>query len=62
MAVLDYIPKLKRGLGIAFGTHFLLDFSIKCSLFNTLSIHKFSTPYLYSFSRYQAKCVIKLSF
>ena len=29
MAVLDYLPKLKRGLGLAFGGHFLQDFSIK---------------------------------
>ena len=29
MAVLGYLAKLKRGLGLAFGTHFLYDFSIK---------------------------------
>ena len=29
MAVLGYLTKLKRGLGLAFGAHFLLDFSIK---------------------------------
>ena len=29
MAVLDYLAKLKRGLGIAFGAHFLHDFSKK---------------------------------
>ena len=29
MAVLGYLPKLKRGLGLAFGAHFLHDFSIK---------------------------------
>ena len=29
MAVLDYLPKLKRGLGLAFDGHFLQDFSIK---------------------------------
>ena len=29
MAVLGYTPKLKRGLGLAFGAHFLHDFSIK---------------------------------
>ena len=39
MAVLGYLPKLKRGgPGIAFGVHFLHDFSKKCSLFNILSI------------------------
>ena len=29
MAVLGYLPKLKRDLGLAFGAHFLHDFSIK---------------------------------
>ena len=29
MAVLGYLPKLKGGLGLAFGAHFLHDFSIK---------------------------------
>ena len=29
MVVLDYLAKLKRGLGIAFGAHFLHDFSMK---------------------------------
>ena len=29
MAVLGYLAKLKRGLGLAFGAHFLHDFSIK---------------------------------
>ena len=29
MAVLGYLPNLKRGLGLAFGAHFLHDFSIK---------------------------------
>ena len=29
MAVLDHLPKLKRGLGLAIGVHFLRDFSIK---------------------------------
>ena len=32
MAVLGYLPKLKRGLGLAFGEHFLHDFSIKAFL------------------------------
>ena len=40
MAVLGYLPKLKRGLGLAFGAHFLHDFSKKCFLFNTLSMDK----------------------
>ena len=32
MAVLGYLPKLKRGLRLAFGAHFLHDFSIKMFL------------------------------
>ena len=32
MAVLCYLPKLKRGLGLAFGAYFLHDFSIKMFL------------------------------
>ena len=32
MAVMGYLPELKRGLGAAFGAHFLHDFSIKMSL------------------------------
>ena len=42
MAVLGYLPKLKKRLGLAFGAHFLQDFSIKFSLFNTLSTDKVS--------------------
>ena len=61
MAVLDYLPK-KGGLGIAFGAHFLDEFSIKMFLFNTLSMDKVSMPHLISFSRYQTKCVIKFLF
>ena len=32
MAVLAYIAELKRDLGLAFGAHFLHDFSIKMFL------------------------------
>ena len=32
MAVLGYLAKLKRDLGLAFGTHFLHDLSIKMFL------------------------------
>ena len=28
MDVMGYLPKLKKGLGLAFGLHFLHDFSI----------------------------------
>ena len=33
MAVLGYLAKLKRGLGLAFGAHFLHNFSIKNVLY-----------------------------
>ena len=66
MAVLGYLEKLKRGLGLAFGADFLHDFCIKfcikCSVFNTLSIDKVSMSRLISFSRYQTQCVIKSLF
>ena len=58
------LPKLKRGLELAFGEHFLhgffIPFFFKCFLFNTLSIEKVSTSYL--FTRCQTKCVIKFLF
>ena len=59
MSVVDYLPKSKRGLGLAFYAHFLHNFSIKCSLFNTLSMDEVSVSYLFSFPRYQIKCVNK---
>ena len=49
MAVLGYLVKLKRGLGLAFGAHFLHDFSIKTFLFNSLSIGKVSMSHLIKF-------------
>ena len=39
MAILGYLPNLKRGLGLAFGAHFWYCFSIKMFL-NTQSIDK----------------------
>ena len=33
MAVLGYLPKLNRGLGLVFGAHLLHNFSIKMFLF-----------------------------
>ena len=62
MAILGYLPKLKRGLGLAFGVRFQHDFPYKRSLFNTVPIDKVSLSYLFSFSRYQTKCVVKLLF
>ena len=39
MAVLGYLPNLKRDVGLAFGAHFQFYFSVKTFL-NTLSIDK----------------------
>ena len=47
MAVLGYLPKLKRGLELALVHIFYMVFSYKCSLFNTLSIEKVSMSYLF---------------
>ena len=54
MAVLGYLPKSKWGPGLAFGGHFLYEFS----LFNTLSMDKVSMSFLFSFSIYLIKCII----
>ena len=62
MVVLGYLAKLKRDLGLAFGTHFQHDFSIKKSILNTLSMDKVSMSHLIFFSRYKTKCVIKFLF
>ena len=51
MAAVDYIAKLKRSLGLAFGKHFLHDFYIKCSLFNALSMDKVLMQGGHSFSK-----------
>ena len=58
----NYLPKLKRNLGLAFGAYFLHDFSIKMFLFHTLSIDKVSISYLFFFSKYQTKYVVKFLF
>ena len=47
MAILCYLPKLKRDLGLACGAHFLHDFSIKMFL-NTLSMVKVSMSFFAS--------------
>ena len=62
MAFLGYLPKLKRGLGIASGAHPLHDFPIKMFLINTLSMDKVSMSYHFSLLRYQTKCVINFLF
>ena len=62
MVVLGYLPRIKRGLGLTFGTHFLHNFVQKCSLFNTLSTDKVSMPYVFTFVIYQTQYVIKFLF
>ena len=62
MAVSGYLTKLKKDLGLGFGAHFLHEFSIKCSVFDTLSMDKISMSRPISFSRHQTKCVIRFLF
>ena len=45
MAVLCYLPKLKRNLELAFGAYFLHDFSMEMFLILTLSTDKSSIPF-----------------
>ena len=49
MAVLGYLAKLKRGLGLAFDVHFLHDFSIKMFLIQfSINGQSFNvTPYFF---------------
>ena len=49
MAVLGYLVKLKRGLGLAFGAHFLHGFSVKMFFtYFSISGQSFSvTPYFF---------------
>ena len=61
MAILGYLPKLKWGLGLAFGAYFLYGFFIQMLLINTLSDDKVSISHL-SLSIYQIKRVIKFLF
>ena len=42
MVVLGYLPKIRRGVGLSFGTHFLCGFSNKWALFNSQSVYKVS--------------------
>ena len=61
-AALSYLPKSKRDLGLACGANFLRDFSIKCFLFDTLSMDKVSMSYVFFVSRCQTKYVVKVLF
>ena len=47
MTILGYLAKLKRGLGLAFGAHFLHDFFVKMFL-TSLSMDKVSVWHLLS--------------
>ena len=51
--------KIEKGSGTRFWCTFSAWFSHKCSLFNTVSMAKVSMSYIFYFSRYQTKCVIK---
>ena len=62
MAVLGYLPKIKRGLRLAFSTHFLHDFSIEMFLFNTLSTDKVSMSYLFFLLKISNKYVTTFLF
>ena len=53
MAVLGYLAKLEKDLGLSFQAHFLHDFSVKMFLIKSHSIGKVSMSHLISFSRYQ---------
>ena len=61
MAVLSFLPKLQRGMGLTFDVSFLHD-PQKCFLFHILSTETVSMSYLFPFSRYQTKCGIKFLF
>ena len=58
MVVLGYLAKLKRGLGLSFGEHFLHGFSIKCFLSNALSMDEVSMSHLISFLSYQQNVLL----
>ena len=62
MAVLGYLAKIKRDLGLTFGAYFQHDFSIKMFLIEYSINGQSFNAHLISFSRYQTKCVIKLLF
>ena len=59
MAVLGYLTKLKRSLGLVFSVHILHDFFIEIFLFNTLSIDKVSMTCLFHLFKI---CVVKFLF
>ena len=58
MAVLGYLSKLEVGLGLDFGDPFMQDFSIKKSLFNTLSMDKDLISYFFFFPKITNKMLL----
>ena len=63
MAVLGYLPKLEMGLGLAFGANLMHGFSMNMFLILLLDLcTNFQYHTYFTFSRYQRKCVMKLSF
>ena len=64
MAVLNYLPKLLRGLGLAFAAHFLHNFYYKNVLYLTLHLWAgFQCHTFYpSQDIKQTKCVIEFVF
>ena len=57
------LTKIKNGSGTSFTMRiFCMVFSYKCSLFNILSIDEVPMLHIFSFWRYQAKCIVKSLF
>ena len=54
--------KIMKRSGTSFCCTFCMIFPLKCCLYDTLSIDKVSWSYLFSFPRYQTKCVIEFLF
>ena len=61
MAVLGYLGKLKRGLGLASGTAWFFHNNVPYSILYR-SMDKVQMSHLISFSRYQTECDIKFLF
>ena len=60
MTVLGYLPKLKEGLGLAFGAHFLYDFFHKNVFY--LILYQWAKFQCHAFPRYQTIYVIEFIF
>ena len=62
IAVLGYLQKSNRGLGLAISAHFLHDFSIKVFIISYSIKSPSFNVITFFFSRYQKKYVMKLLF